>query len=367
MARYLGNAWYVAAWSSEVGRSLLARTIIERPILLYRKQSGEAVAIGNMCPHRFAPLSKGKLIDDVVQCGYHGLRFGSTGECVLNPHHDGKLPPKMRVPSYAVVERHNMIWLWMGEDAQAADASKIPDFSCHTDPSLAFVGGLIEMKANYELISDNLLDLAHAEFVHEGILSSEAITQSKLETTQNGTTIYSNRWCPNGEPAPAWKMAFDDYDKPVDHFIYMRWDAPAHMLLDVGVCPVGGTRDEGVWVYGTDVITPKDEYNSYYFWAVTRGYKPGDPAADEFWRRSIKLAFEGQDEPMIEAQQQMLGTRSLQEMRPMLFSVDAAAARARRILAELIAQDATPRPVNPNLAELRKTAAQSCNPVAPGV
>ena len=67
----------------------------------------------------------------------------------------------------------------------------------------------------------------------------------KGDRVQIGSTVWSNRWAPNGDPAPAWKMAFDDYDKPVDHWGYTRWDAPAHLLLDVGVSPVGRPRSEG--------------------------------------------------------------------------------------------------------------------------
>lgn len=58
---FLRNTWSVAAWNHEVDRTLLERTIIEESLCLYRKEDGTAVAIGNMCPHRFAPLSMGKL------------------------------------------------------------------------------------------------------------------------------------------------------------------------------------------------------------------------------------------------------------------------------------------------------------------
>ena len=151
---------------------------------------------------------------------------------------------------------------------------------------------------------------------------------------------------------------------------YMRWDAPAHMLLDVGVCPVGGKRGDGVWAYGTDIITPKAEFNSYYFWGVSRGYKVDDSSADEFWRQAIKAAFEGQDEPMLEAQQRMLGTRTLDEAQPVMISVDAASTRARRVLAKLMADEVAgvpAKPSNPPLANLRVEGAQSRQPVAPAV
>ena len=365
---YLRNAWYVAAWSSEVGRGLLECTILEQSIVLYRKENGDVAAIGNACPHRLAPLSLGKLIGDVVQCPYHGLRFDGTGRCVLNPHGDGMIPPRMAVPSYTLVERHGLIWLWFG-DADQADAASIPDFSCHLDPELAFVGGVIEMKAHYELITDNLLDLAHSEFVHEGLLSSAGYTASKLQTVERGTTIYANRWAPNCDAMPAFHMIFDGHEPgaPVDHWAYMRWDAPAHMLLDVGITHPGRPRGEGAWIYGTDILTPKDATSTWYFWGITRGYKQDDPAAGELWRQVIKGAFEGQDQVIIEAQQRMLGTRRFEDADPVMFASDVAAQRARKLLAKLVSQQATPTPDNAPLRELRAQVGNSCNPILPVV
>lgn len=365
--KYLDNAWYVAAWSTEVGRHLLERTILERPIVLFRKQDGSVAAIGNRCAHRFAPLGMGKLVGDLVQCPYHGLRYDSSGKCVLNPHADGMIPARMAVPCHPVVERHGMIWLWLG-DTGKADSRLIPDFSCHLDPSLRLVSGMIEMKANYQLITDNLLDLAHAEFVHDGVLSSEALTRSRLESIERGTTIYANRWAPDGDPMPAFTMIFDGYrpGEPVDQWAYMRWDAPAHMLLDVGITHRGGSRRQGAWIYGTDIITPKDRFSSYYFWGVTRNYRVDEAAADEFWREVIRRAFEGQDQVMIEAQQRMLGTQTLEEAGPVMFASDVAAQRARRLLARLVAGDAAPEPNNPDLVALRLSGLD-CSPVPPAI
>ena len=367
-SRYLRNAWYVAAWSSEVGRGLFERTILEQPVLLYRKENGEVAAIGNACPHRKAPLSMGKLIGDTVQCPYHGLRFDDSGACVLNPHGDGMIPPRMRTPNFHVVERHGLVWLWFG-DAEKADPATIPDFSCHQDPDLAFVGGVIEMAANYELITDNLLDLAHSEFVHEGLLSSAGYTASKLQTIEKGTTIYANRWAPNCDAMPAFHMIFEGHRQgdPVDHWAYMRWDAPAHMLLDVGITHPGRPRTEGAWIYGTDILTPKDATHTYYFWGITRAYKQDDPAAGELWRQVIKGAFEGQDQVVIEAQQRMLGTRRLEEADPVMFASDVAAQRARKLLASLIEKNVLPAPQNVALREQRRLSETTRAPIAPAV
>jgi phenylpropionate dioxygenase-like ring-hydroxylating dioxygenase large terminal subunit len=83
---YLRNAWYVAAWSDDLADGqLLARTILKKPVVLYRKSDGNVAALEDRCPHRFAPLHMGKIVNgDAVQCPYHGLEFDSSGACVLN-------------------------------------------------------------------------------------------------------------------------------------------------------------------------------------------------------------------------------------------------------------------------------------------
>src|SRR6202140_4848505 len=80
---YLRNAWYVAAWSDGLGDGqLVPRTIMDEPIVLYRKADGGVAAIGDRCAHRFAPLSMGKIVHgDRIQCPYHGLEYDGSGAC----------------------------------------------------------------------------------------------------------------------------------------------------------------------------------------------------------------------------------------------------------------------------------------------
>ena len=92
---YLRNAWTVAAWATELpAGELLARTLLDEPLVFYRDASGTPRALADRCPHRFAPLSMGRVCDGgaSVQCPYHGLRFDGSGACVHNPHGDGRIP-----------------------------------------------------------------------------------------------------------------------------------------------------------------------------------------------------------------------------------------------------------------------------------
>ena len=58
--------------------------------------------------------------------------------CVAAPSNGG-VPPRARVKSYPIAERHEWVWIWMG-DAALADSATIPDFSMMTSPKHRAVG-----------------------------------------------------------------------------------------------------------------------------------------------------------------------------------------------------------------------------------
>ena len=83
---FLMNSWYVAAWDHElIDGKLLARTILGKPVLLYKGESGRVVALDNRCCHRGAKLSNGRMEGDDVRCMYHGLKFDPSGKCIQIP------------------------------------------------------------------------------------------------------------------------------------------------------------------------------------------------------------------------------------------------------------------------------------------
>ena len=103
-------------------------------------------------------------------------------------------------------------------------------------------------------------------------------------------------------------------------------------------------------MYGTDILTPKDETSTHYFWGASRSYGHGDPAADKQWEEAITIAFEQQDKPAIEAQQRMLGMHGATDIDgvdAVLLPSDSGPTRARKILDEL-------RKVNESVPLLRE-------------
>jgi phenylpropionate dioxygenase-like ring-hydroxylating dioxygenase large terminal subunit len=337
---FLMNSWYVAAWADELGeQQMLPRQLLNQPVVMYRRRDGAAVALADRCAHRFAPLHMGKLVDDTIECAYHGLRFDCSGKCSFNPHGNGKIPPRAQVRSYPLVERYNLLWIWMGEPEQA-DPAAIPEFAFLSDASFQNVKGYTLAEGHYELMTDNIMDLGHIEFLHPGLLGSDAVRKAFTEIVQNGNTVLSNRLTSDEVLPPVLQTWYEAGEQTVQRWLNVRWDPAANMKLTVGVLPNGQPRESAHESQGCHLMTPATETTTHYFWAQGRNWGTPDPAMDALRLNSLRTAFDTQDKPMIEAVQKNMGTTDLDSLQPVMLSTDGGPVRARRVLRQLIAEEA---------------------------
>src|SRR4029077_13028928 len=137
------------------GARPVARRICDEPVVLYRGRDGAAAALFDRCCHRGAPLSVGVIVDTGLQCGYHGLVFAADGHCVHIPGQTF-ISNKVCVRSYPVLEKDQLVWIWMGEPA-AADTSLIVDYPFHNDRARwPHRHDVYHVKASYLMLTDNL-------------------------------------------------------------------------------------------------------------------------------------------------------------------------------------------------------------------
>lgn len=184
---YPRNCWWVAAFAEEITTEPVARWLLDRPVVLYRKADGGIVALDNRCPHRWAPLSAGKIIGDEIQCPYHGLQFLPNGQCSMSPT-QSSVPPKSTIHAYPVIESDPFIWIWMGDPARIGEFDPPPDTSWHAR-AVNPHHGVMEIDCNYMLLHDNVMDLTHFAFVHANSLEfSEWIKPPKVTTSGNTVT-----------------------------------------------------------------------------------------------------------------------------------------------------------------------------------
>jgi phenylpropionate dioxygenase-like ring-hydroxylating dioxygenase large terminal subunit len=344
---FLRNCWYMAMWSQDLepGR-IIARRILDEPLALYREADGAVRALVDACPHRFAPLSLGKLLPSGhLQCGYHGLEFDGSGACVRNPHASGRIPTNAFVKSYPVLDKHSALWIWMGD--QPADPALIPDFSLLETSSASIVSKRewMRMQANYMLINENLLDLSHASILHGGILGNDEMIPAAIEARQEGRSLFVTRWMPN-VPAPAlYDQLFNRDGGIVDIWADQRFDVPGCFLNDTGATNPGAPRAQGTGVFGTHFLTPETGSTTHYHFAAVRQNPRtwGEPIDSELRQIVTELrrrAFEEEDKAMIDAQQRNFDDPAIDTDHPVALEVDAGPARCRRLMGELIRQEA---------------------------
>jgi len=101
--------WFAVCRSSKLKRSPLPVVLFGQPIVIFRTSDG-VHALLDRCPHRHAPLSGGRLIENQLQCRYHGWRFSGAGKCVLVPGSTSD-PPRCSVPAFACQEQDGIVWV----------------------------------------------------------------------------------------------------------------------------------------------------------------------------------------------------------------------------------------------------------------
>lgn len=347
MGGFLRNCWYMAAWAGEVGDAGLVREILGERLFLYRLASGAPAAIRDRCPHRFAPLSLGTREGDRVVCGYHGLKFGPDGRCVHNPFGE-RIPAGTTIPARAAVEVHDAVWLWGGDPAEA-DPSLIPDFSFIPDtPQRRSVRGYTLMRANYEYGTDNLMDLSHIEWVHKGTFAGDGVIFSgEHSVRQAGDTLHSDWWMPNIKP-PMVAQGLVPEGGTVDHWLRMRWNAPASMRLDVGATPHGAPESHGFDIPQAHILTPANLHETHYFWTASRNHDLDSEDVDQYMLNLFREAFDIEDKPMIEAAYANIRGNieaggDFWAEKPVSLGVDQGGTRARRLLESLIASEGAAR------------------------
>ena len=333
------NAWYVAAWSHEVGtRELLARTVCNRRIVFWRKSDDAIAALEDACWHRLLPLSLGWLERDEVVCRYHGLAFDGRGQCTRMPAQD-KLNPSARVRSYPVVERFRFVWVWPG-DLALADPTLVPDLHWNDDPEWEGDGKTMFARCDYRLFVDNLLDLTHESFVHATSIGNKHVAEAPMTTTHSGRTVTSTRWMLDIDAPPFWRTQLGKSGN-VDRWQIIRFEAPCTIVLDVGVALAGtgapqGDRSKGVNGRVLNTITPETDTTCMYFWSLMRNYRLRDQSLTTQLREANSKIFI-EDQIVVEAQQQAIDERPDHALRNL--NIDTGSMRARYIIDELIASE----------------------------
>jgi phenylpropionate dioxygenase-like ring-hydroxylating dioxygenase large terminal subunit len=179
----LHDYWYIACFARELNDRPLARTILGKPLVLFR-HDGKPACLLDVCPHRNLGLSKGRLDPQGLQCAYHGWVFDREGRCVRIPA-DCAGEAGARAQSFRTAESQGFIWVFMGKQAPA-DPPLFPMFSeprwQHWFMERTFEGSAFQCVENF-------LDVPHTVFVHNKLFRSAEGKETELEITQTQTSV----------------------------------------------------------------------------------------------------------------------------------------------------------------------------------
>lgn len=163
--------WYPVVFSADMpAERPLAFTLHDEPYVLFRDRGGAVACLEDRCPHRMARLSAGRVVDGVIECGYHGWRFEGSGACThipqLAPEHP--VPARACAKGLAAVERQGIVWVWTGEPADAASA-EVPLIAALEEAGVQHVDYMTDLPYDQGYLVENVIDVAHIHIAHDGV------------------------------------------------------------------------------------------------------------------------------------------------------------------------------------------------------
>jgi phenylpropionate dioxygenase-like ring-hydroxylating dioxygenase large terminal subunit len=165
------NQWYVVLESNEVklGKPVGVMRMGEK-LVFWRDPQGQVTCLRDRCAHRGAALSKGAVLDDCIQCPFHGIRYDGRGRGRLIPANgkNAPVPERFQVHAYPTHEAHGLIWIWWSDEPPANLAP--PSFFADIDQSFSYGSVHDPWPVHYARAIENQLDVVHLPFVHHNTI-----------------------------------------------------------------------------------------------------------------------------------------------------------------------------------------------------
>ncbi|MBL8549449.1 MAG: Rieske 2Fe-2S domain-containing protein [Hyphomonadaceae bacterium] len=329
------NYWYVAAFSEEITRVPMRRTILDRDIVFYRKEDGTPVALQNRCAHRSYPLHKGTVSGDRIVCGYHGFEYGADGQCAHVPSLPAA-PRAIKVQPFPLIEDGPLVWIWMGDPAEPDQSRMVYQDWC-SKPGWTHVKGYMYMKANYLGLHENLLDLSHFPFLHGQVLGRPEHAAAKPKVRVEGDVVFSGVMHRDVGMAPNYVKATGikpPFDRESAHAIPCPGIHLGQAILtDSSDPPQTHIR------HIVHIMTPETLKTTHYFWAIARDKAIDDPAVDKESLMFADKAFM-EDKVALEEIEEVIARDKRPDFREKIISTDEGAITLLRAFARMAAREA---------------------------
>lgn len=162
------NSWFHVLYSDELpAGSVKPLRYLDRALVAFRGEDGQAHVLDAYCPHLGAHLGVGgQVVGNTIRCPFHAWRYDGTGQCVEVPYAK-KIPPAARVRAWDVCERNGHVFVWHHAEGKPPDF-EIPVIAEYGDPAFTSSWQKYEwtVKTHPQEIMENAIDWPHFHSVH---------------------------------------------------------------------------------------------------------------------------------------------------------------------------------------------------------
>lgn len=166
-------SWYVVSETKEIDERPKKVTVWGKNYVIWKSTENKYNALEDVCSHRGVELSRGCIVNNEIQCPYHGYHFSGTGNLTKVPGLMFNPSPIYNIPRFSLVEKHGWLYLntnpipWNITDMQMNILNQnifLEPEALNENMSVVFLNK--EFSTYGRLVSENSLDIMHIGYVH---------------------------------------------------------------------------------------------------------------------------------------------------------------------------------------------------------
>lgn len=216
---YVPNAWYPLCASETLRSKPRFSQIANTPLCVFREtETGRARVVSDACPHRGAPLHRGRVRDDRIACPYHGFEFDGSGRLQHVPSDPDSTigackscPTQPILRAYPAVERGGFVWVFF-DDRRDVDelhvhslAMPVPVVPELMSPDWYLTFGEYHFESPWQPVFENALDMSHIHFLHGDSFGNEdAPAIRNVQKTMVEDTVVETSFDLTNKPVNVW-------------------------------------------------------------------------------------------------------------------------------------------------------------------
>ena len=143
--------------------------ISDKEYCIWKDNNNNFNVVDDICPHRLAPLSQGRVTGNFIECGYHGWKFNSNGRCISVPQEDYAFvkPKNLNINSYLTKQTGDILWACLDHNI-INDLGFIERDDILMNSDITYIR---EVPYSWNYLLENFFDPAHIPFAHHGLQS----------------------------------------------------------------------------------------------------------------------------------------------------------------------------------------------------